>query len=209
MAALHRRPAAQQVIDPEEISMRALIRITAVSLSLSVAPAFAVGLADASKMLGDATAQTGATASPTSALLGALTSKLSVTPQQATGGTAALLGLAKNKLAPTDYSQLTKSVPGLDSLAGSNALSSLGGLGGMSSKLGALGGGSSGGGNLSSLLGNVQSMGDVSKVFGSLGMNSGMVGQFAPVLLGALGQQGASSGLLGKLGSLWGATPAK
>ena len=187
--------------------MRALIKITAaLSLSLAVAPTFAASLADASKMLGDAAAQTGTTSSPTSALLGTLTSQLKVSPQQATGGTAALLGLAKNKLAPTDYSSLTKSVPGLDSLAGSNALSSLGSLGGVSSKLGSLGGASGGSSGLSSMLGNVQSMGDVSKIFTSLGMNSGMVSQFAPTLLSALGSQGASSSLLGKLGSLWGTT---
>jgi hypothetical protein len=40
---------------------------------------------------------------------------MNVTPEQAVGGTGAMLGLAKNKLSGTDYSQLAKSVPGLDS----------------------------------------------------------------------------------------------
>jgi hypothetical protein len=31
------------------------------------------------------------------------------------GGTGAMLGLAKNQLSSTDYSQLAKSVPGIDS----------------------------------------------------------------------------------------------
>ncbi|MGH8446837.1 MAG: DUF2780 domain-containing protein [Solimonas sp.] len=188
----------------------------ALVLTLAAVPAFASSLGDAGKMLNAATAQTGTgttTTSPTSALLGTLGSQLKVTPQQATGGTAALLGLAKNKLSGGDYSQLTSSVPGLDQLSGSNAMSMLGGLGGASSKLGGLGGGlggsQAGGGNLSSMLGNVGSMGDVSKVFGSLGMNSGMASQFAPVILNYLGQQGTSSTLLGKLGSLWGTPAAK
>ena len=54
-----------------------------------------------------------ATASQTAGLLSAL-SQLNVTPQQAIGGAGAMLGLAKNRLSSTDYSQLTKSVPGID-----------------------------------------------------------------------------------------------
>ncbi len=104
-----------------------------------------------------------------------------------------LLGLAKNKLSTADYSQLAKTVPGLDKLTGSNAL---GGLGG---QLGNLGGGASSG-----LLGNVSSMGDVSKAFGALGMDQDMTGKFSSVLLDYLGKQGANSNLLGTLGSLWG-----
>ncbi|MOA31813.1 hypothetical protein D3C78_1529910 [compost metagenome] len=80
-------------------------------------------------------------------------------------------------------------MPGLDKLAGGNAL---GGLGG---SLGSLGG---------SALGNVSSMADVNKAFGALGMDQGMTGKFAGVLLDYLGKQGAGSDLLGSLGSLWG-----
>lgn len=52
----------------------------------------------------------------TAGLLGALTKQLNVTPSscQCTG---AMLGLAKNQLSSTDYSQLGKSVPGLDKLS--------------------------------------------------------------------------------------------
>jgi len=194
--------------------MHALTTMAALGLTLAVTPASAASLADAGKLLGGATSATatqpaGTTASATSALLGALTSELKVTPQQATGGAAALLGLAQNQLGANQYAQLAKSVPGLESLTGSNALSSLGALGSVGSKLGGLGGGSSGAGNLSSLLGNVQSLADVNKVFSALGMNSSMVSQFAPILLGALGQQGASSGLLSQLGSLWGVSAAQ
>jgi hypothetical protein len=98
------------------------------------------------------------------------------------GGTGAMLGLAKNKLSGNDYSQLGKSVPGLDKLSGNNALGSLGALSGM---LGQTGGSKTSG--LDSLLGNVKDTNDLNTAFSALGMDSGMIGQFAPVILQYLG----------------------
>jgi len=40
-----------------------------------------------------------------------------------------------------------------------------------------------------------------------LGMDTGMIGQFAPLILQYLGQQGIAGSLLQNLGSLW-TTPA-
>lgn len=171
-------------------------------MALAASPVFAFNLNDAANAISGATGgQQKATAAPEAAgLLNTLGTQLNVTPQQAVGGTGALLGLAKNKLAGNDYSSLTQSVPGLDQLSGTTALGSLGGLGGML-------GGSSGNGNsaISSALGNVQSMGDVNKAFGALGMDSGMVSQFVPVILQYLGQQGASGSALSALSGVWGA----
>ncbi len=169
-------------------------------IALAATPVFAFNLNDAANAVSNATGgQQKATAAPEAAgLLNTLGTQLNVTPQQAVGGTGALLGLAKNKLAGNDYSQLTKSVPGLDQLSGSSALGSLGGLGGM---LGNSGSNSA----VGSALGNVQSMGDVNKAFGALGMDSGMVGQFVPVILQYLGQQGASGSALQALSGVWGA----
>jgi hypothetical protein len=48
-------------------------------------------------------------------------------------------------------------------------------------------------------------MGDVNKAFGALGMDSGMVSQFVPVILQYLGQQGASGSALSALSGVWGA----
>ncbi|MNO63397.1 hypothetical protein D3C76_541040 [compost metagenome] len=173
--------------------MTATPRFTlAIAALLAASSVFAYSLGDAAKAVSGATggnvAQV-ATTPETSGLLSALTGQLGVTDQQALGGTGALLGLAKNKLSGADYSQLLNAVPGLDKLSGSNAL---GGLGG---SLGNLGG---------SALGNVGSMADVNKAFGALGMDQGMTGKFAGVLLDYLGKQGAGSDLLGSLGSLWG-----
>ncbi|WP_283769823.1 DUF2780 domain-containing protein [Vibrio cholerae] len=40
--------------------------------------------------------------------------------------------------------------------------------------------------------------------FSALGMDSGMIGQFAPVILKYLGGEGANSSVLGKLAQAWG-----
>jgi hypothetical protein len=169
-------------------------------MTLVATPIFAFNLNDAANAVSNATGgQQKATAAPQAAgLLNTLGTQLNVTPEQAVGGTGALLGLAKNKLAGNDYSQLSKSVPGLDQLAGTSALGSLGGLGGA---LGSAGGNSA----ISGALGNVQSMGDVNNAFSALGMDSSMVGQFVPVILQYLGQQGAGGSALSALSGVWGA----
>lgn len=174
-------------------------------LSVAAGPVFAAGfsLGDVANAVsgaqGNNKAAAAAPSSQTAGLLSALTSQLNVTPEQAVGGTGAMLGLAKNQLSGTDYSQLGKSVPGLDQLSGSNSLGSLGALSGM---LGQSGGSKTSG--LDGVLGNVKSTSDLNTAFSALGMDSGMVGQFAPVILQYLGSQGASTSVLGKLAQAWG-----
>ncbi|MNN78026.1 hypothetical protein D3C81_1945410 [compost metagenome] len=61
---------------------------------------------------------------------------------------------------------------------------------------------------LSNALGdNVKSTDDLNNAFSALGMDTGMIGQFAPLILQYLGQQGVAGSLLQSLGGLWG-TPA-
>ncbi|WP_213878547.1 DUF2780 domain-containing protein [Pseudomonas sp. dw_358] len=172
----------------------ALVSLMAVAAS----PAWAFNLNDAvnaaSTLNGNNSGGAAAVGSTPQAagLLNNLGSQLKVTPQQAVGGTGAMLGLAKNKLQPSQYSELTQKVPGLDSLSGSNALGSL--LGNSSGKESAL----------NNTLGNVKSTSDMNSAFSALGMKSGMVSQFAPVILQYLGQQGVGGGVLSSLGSIWG-----
>ncbi|MHC8405396.1 MULTISPECIES: DUF2780 domain-containing protein [unclassified Pseudomonas] len=131
----------------------------------------------------------------TAGLLSAL-SALKVSPEQAVGGTSAMLGLAKNQLSSTDYSELAKSVPGIDKLSGgSGNLAALSGLLGSSAKTA----------GLENALGTVKDTNDLNNAFSALGMDSGMIGQFAPVLLQYLGQQGVGGSLLQSLGGIWGA----
>jgi hypothetical protein len=173
-------------------------------MALAASPAFAFNLNDAANAVSNATGgNQKATAAPEAAgLLNMLGSQLNVTPEQAVGGTGALLGLAKNKLTSADYSQLSKSVPGLEQLSGTSALESLGGANGLGSLLG---GNSANNSMLNSALGNVQNMNDVNTAFKALGMDSTMVSQFAPLILQYLGQQGASGSALQSLSGLWGA----
>ncbi|WP_024680850.1 DUF2780 domain-containing protein [Pseudomonas syringae] len=173
-------------------------------MALTASPAFAFNLNDAANAVSNATSgNQKATAAPEAAgLLNMLGSQLNVTPEQAVGGTGALLGLAKNKLTSADYSQLSKSVPGLEQLSGTSALESLGGANGLGSLLG---GNSANNSMLNSALGNVQNMNDVNTAFKALGMDSTMVSQFAPLILQYLGQQGASGSALQSLSGLWGA----
>ncbi|MBD1552197.1 DUF2780 domain-containing protein [Pseudomonas typographi] len=180
-----------------------LNRLTlAATLALLAGQAFALNLNDAVNAA--STLQNGnqngasVTAAPKAAgLLNTLGSQLKVTPEQAVGGTGAMLGLAKNKLSSAQYGELTQKVPGLDQLAGANAL---GGASGLSGMLGQAGNSTA----LNNALGNVNSTSDVNSAFGQLGMNSGMVSQFAPVILQYLGQQGTSGSTLQSLASIWG-----
>ena len=57
---------------------------------------------------------------------------------------------------------------------------------------------------LENALGNVKDTHDLNNAFSALGMDSGMIGQFAPVILQYLGQQGVGGSLLSSLGSIWG-----
>ena len=118
----------------------------------------------------------------TQQLLDQLEGQLGVTETQAIGGTGALLQLAKNGLGTDSISAQTSNASGLSNLLGGD--SSLGG----------------------SLLSNISSMNEVQSTFSVLGMDSAMIQQFVPIVMGFLGDQGASSSLLGQLQSLW--TPA-
>ena len=55
-----------------------------------------------------------------------------------------------------------------------------------------------------SLLGNIESLSAVQSTFDKLGLDPSMISQFAPVIMGYLGDQGASEGLLKSLSGLWG-----
>lgn len=131
-------------------------------------------------------------------LLNTLGSELKITPEQAIGGTGALLGLARNQLSSSDYQQLSKAVPGLDMLSGDNALGGLAGLGDLLGKSGQ----SSALSN--ALSGEVKNQDDLDNAFSALGMQDGMIARFAPLILQYLGQQGVAGSLLQNLAGIWG-----
>ncbi|WP_024618695.1 DUF2780 domain-containing protein [Pseudomonas kilonensis] len=175
-------------------------------LTLAASPAFAqFSLSDAADVVSAMQGNQGeqgegavAAAPKAAGLLNTLGSELKITPEQAIGGAGAMLGLAKNRLSEPQFSELSKSVPGLDQIAGNSAIGGLNGLGGL------LGGGSDKNALLDGLLGNVKDTGDLNNAFSALGMDSGMIGQFAPIILQYLGQQGVAGSLLQNLGGIWG-----
>ena len=174
--------------------------------SLTASTAFAFGLDDVTNAVNAASA--GNNSAPSSMLgnpqtldLVSSLSSLNLSPQQAVGGTGAMLDLAKNQLPGAQYAQLLQSVPGLDQLVGSNGLQQLSGLGS------SLGGSAATpvSGAATAAVSNVNSLQDLNNAFGALGMDSSMIDQFTPLLLQYFGKQGADPSLLGSLGSLWGA----
>lgn len=175
-------------------------------MTLAASPVFAFNLGDAANAVSamQNPQQQGQVQAPAAQanLLNTLGSQLNITPEQAVGGAGAMLGLARNNLSSDEYGQLTKAVPGLDLLSGANALGGLNGLGAL------LGGEKGSQSALYKALGNdVQNRSDLDTAFKALGMDTGMIGQFAPLILQYLGQQGIAGSLLQNLGSLW-TTPA-
>lgn len=175
-----------------------------VLLGVAAGSASAFNLGEAAKavsgMTGSGTPQSNAQAQALG-LIGQL-DELGVTPAQAVGGSGALLQLAKQQLPSADYAQLAKSVPGLDKLTGDSGLEQLGQLSALSGLLGKSDTAVSS--QAASAVDNVQSLPDVKQAFSALGMDAGLVGQFAPILLQYLGNQGVGGPLLQSLGSIWG-----
>jgi hypothetical protein len=125
----------------------------------------------------------GAPSIPTSVLnnplIGSLTSGLGVSPEQAVGGTGAMMGLAQSKLTPSQFEAVGNAIPGLGEITKAAG----------------------------PILGNVplSSLGDVQNVFSKLGMSPDMVTKFAPVIGDAVakGAGAAGGGLTSMLGGLF------
>lgn len=105
---------------------------------------------------------------PSPELVGQLTKKLSITPEQAIGGSGALFGLAKTKLKPDDFLKVSNAVPGMDGLlnaapkvdTSNDPLSSMGSM----------------------LPGKAGSIASLAGSFKQLGMSPQMVTKFLPVM---------------------------
>jgi hypothetical protein len=125
-------------------------------------------------------------AGQTSSLVDTLVHQLGITPEQATGGAGSIFSMAKQGMNSADFAKVSTAVPGMNQLlaaAPSQAApsSNMTGLMGMAAS--ALGGSGSSVSKLASLAGSFQ----------SLGLNSGMVSQFIPVILQSVQSQGGSA----------------
>ncbi|EGQ7963987.1 TPA: hypothetical protein I7727_09120 [Vibrio vulnificus] len=106
-------------------------------------------------------------------LITAIQSSANISSEQAVGGVGSLLALAKNSLSSNESSELAGLMPGFDSLQSSD---------------------------LTALISNNDT---VKSAFSALGLDPTLISTFAPIILSALQNQGASSGLLDSLSSIW------
>ncbi|MDA0149511.1 DUF2780 domain-containing protein [Vibrio sp. LaRot3] len=151
--------------------------LLAVSLVIFSSHSFAFGDllkdSDSTKGLTDMVSDslTGTSQSP---LTNLLTDQLSISGDQATAGSGALLALAGNQLSPEYSNELQSLIPGMSELSSAQ-----------------------------NLLGGIENLGAVQSAFSKVGLDPSMISQFAPLILQYLGDGGASEGLLGSLSQLW------
>lgn len=121
---------------------------------------------------------------PSPELINDLTKKLSITPEQAIGGSGALFGLAKTRLKPEEFSKVADAVPGMDGLLKAapkqedNSADALGSLASM-------------------IPGKAGGIASVASSFKSLGLSPSMAMKFIPIMTKFVDLKGGTS--VGKL----------
>ena len=105
-------------------------------------------------------------------LIEQLVKNLGVSEEAAKGGSGLLFQMAKEKLGAGDFGKVASALPGINDLMKS-APESGGVLGGIGKLASGFGGGAGQLGNLASLAGG----------FSKLGLDSGMIGKFLPIIL--------------------------
>lgn len=124
-------------------------------------------------------------ASQSPALVGLLVQQLGISPAQAMGGAGSIFSVAQQMMTPNNFGLVSNSVPGMSQmLAAAPKMAGYGsGAGGlMGSAASALGGGSS-----------LGQMAMLASSFQNLGLGTGMVNQFIPVILQYVQTQGGAS----------------
>jgi hypothetical protein len=134
----------------------------------------------------------------TDGLVELLTSSLNVDTEQASGGMGAIFNYVKNNVSADQFSELAKSLPGVDGLVGQmpdvSKLSSAGGLGGLLDKA-------------AEYSDSLKSINDVKKQFEALGLKPEMISSFVSSAQGYLDSeegQSAKKVLTDGLGKLLG-----
>ena len=160
------------------------MRVPTLALLSTMALAISVpspALAQAPAAVTEMTVET----SPSPELIGNMTRELGITPKQAVGGTGALLGLAKTKMKPEDFGQVSSAIPGTDALL--KAAPAAGGAAGMAGMAG---------------MGGAAGLASLAPGFKSLGLTPDMAAKMVPVLgkfVEGKGSAGAAKLLMGAL----------
>ena len=106
-------------------------------------------------------------------LIDQLTKTLGISEAQAQGGAGLIFKQAKEKLSNQDFTKISGAVPGIDGFIKAAPSSGGGVLGGVTKMFG-------GGGSLAGLAGG----------FSKLGLDSGMIGKFIPIILSFVQSKG-------------------
>jgi hypothetical protein len=147
-----------------------------VALSLSTA---STGVSYGAQDLTAAAQEAAAKASPE--LVGALSKEIGGTPAQSAGAAGALFGLAKSRLKPAEFGQVSKAVPGMDALL--KAAPAVGGAVGTSGASAAL----------SQLAGSASGLAAVASAFSKLGLKPELVSKAIPVLTSFVSKSGGAN----------------
>jgi hypothetical protein len=86
------------------------------ALVLTAGAALAQAPSDAANQAATSTEAAATAAKDSPELVGQLSKELEATPEQAAGAAGALFNLAKSRLKPEEFSQISSAVPGMDSL---------------------------------------------------------------------------------------------
>jgi len=115
-------------------------------------------------------------------LIGKLSKEMGSTPDQAAGAAGALFGLAKSRLKPEEFSQVSNAVPGMDLLLKAAP---------------ALAGGGGAAGAMSQMAGSAAGLASAASAFSSLGLKPEMVKKAIPILTSFVSKGGGAN--VGKL----------
>jgi hypothetical protein len=138
-----------------------------------VCVALVVGFAASGRAQGAAAAA--AKASPE--LVGALSKEIGASPEQAAGAAGSLFGVAKSRLKPEEFSQVSKAVPGMDSLlSAAPAAAAATGTAGALSQLG----------------GSASGLAGAAAAFSKLGLKPELVAKAIPVLTSFVTKSGGA-----------------
>lgn len=112
-------------------------------------------------------------------LVGALSKELGSTPEQAAGAAGALFGVAKSRLKPEEFSQVSKAVPGMSSLLKAAPAAAVGTSGAA--------------GSLSKMMGSASGLAAAASAFTKLGLKPEMVAQAVPILTSFVTKSGGAN----------------
>lgn len=143
---------------------------------IAIAVAGALGASAAGRQAQAPSAAAAAAAKASPALVTSLAKEIDATPEQAAGAAGALFAVAKTKLSPQEFSQVSSAVPGMASLL--KAAPSTGGA--LPASLSQVGGSASG-------------MASAASAFSTLGLSPDKVGKAVPVLTSFVSKSGGAN----------------